>query len=150
MSRPDLGDREGPLTEWQEAARFYRAVLGWPSGVFGTAVWVLAGYPVEALDAPEALSRCALTLLGDGAGPVFEAPGDHGTRWVLLTRPRADDPSARAPELAGLGVEHLWAGATLDLPPSRFGTHRLRWINSADTPVPAFTTVAAAIIQAAR
>lgn len=148
-ARPGLGDREGPLTECQTAAVDYQA-LGWSAAVFDTTVWVIASHPVEALDVPDHLGPATLDLLRDnGITPcVFIAPDPEEIRQVfLVVRNDLTWPRYRA-QLADLGVRHVWAGATLHLPPSEFSGRRLTWITAPSQPLPEFTTVAEAIIRA--
>jgi hypothetical protein len=142
--------------------------------VFGTLVWTVAGRPVEALDMPEWLGRRSLELMWSRGvhGPLFAVLESANPRWVFLTGHRAADWHTHAELLRSLGVEHLWAGVRLDLPPSRIATSgagaiadlsaadplaadgrhvgRLTWLIPPVTPtVPTFAAVAAAVLDAA-
>lgn len=140
--RPGIGTREGPLTEHEAAAQSYQDEHGWTVGVFGTGVWLVTGHGVDAMDMPRELGKRVWTAL-DIPVPVFEAPDDHGVRWVFPTAPHTGD---RMPELAELDVDHVRSGRSVDLPPSRFGRHRLRWITwPGIVPVPSFQTVLHAV-----
>jgi hypothetical protein len=141
--RAGIGTREGPLTECETAAQSYQDVHGWTVGVYGTGMWLVAGRGVEALDMPRELGKRVWTAL-DVPVPVFESPDDHGVRWVF---PIAPHTGGDVPELAGLDVDHVRSGRSVDLPPSRFGRHRLRWITwPGIMPVPSFDTVLRAVM----
>jgi hypothetical protein len=119
----DLVRREGPLTEYEAAAQSYEDNYGWQVGVYRTGVWLVTGQQVEALSLPEGL---AARLLEGIAAPVFDSPDDNGVRWVVLTKPHRQPPTgagSRHPD-----IDHVHSGRAVDLPPSRFGRHLLRWI----------------------
>ncbi|HEX3786209.1 MAG TPA: hypothetical protein VHX38_41725 [Pseudonocardiaceae bacterium] len=133
------------------AADYYER-LNWHAGVFRSTVWVIAGRPVEALDIPEKLGRRVLTLLlaSNVPGPVFQAPERTGTRWVFLTGRRDQDWYSLAARLTDLDVEHIWAGSTLDLPPSQIGNEHLTWlIPPIPAVLPPFSIIARAVLEAA-
>ena len=142
-----IGGIEGRQTEVQAAAQSYQDELGWTVGVYGAGVWLVAGREVEALDVPRELGSRAWNLL-DQSVPVFESSDDHAVRWTFITTPHI---GPTLPELAVRGVDHIRSGRSIDLPPSRFGQHRLRWIT---TPIPAqvssFNAVADAVLRATR
>jgi hypothetical protein len=143
--RLGIGVREGPQTEFEVAAQSYQDEYGWTVGVFRTGVWLVSGCGIDALDMPKKLGEQARTALGDSV-PLFESPDDHGVRWVFLAGSHAGPP---LPEMAEQGIDHVRAGRCVDLPPSRFGTHRLRWITEpGGVPAPDFMTVARAVLQA--
>jgi hypothetical protein len=138
-------------TNCSTAAVYYER-LGWRAGVFRSTVWVVASRPVEALDLPEDLGRRAMDLLRTGGVqvPLFHAPDRTGHRWVFLTGRRDPDWYALASRLAELGVEHSWAGATLDLPPSQVGETQLSWLlPPVSAALPPFAIVARAVLKAA-
>ncbi|SMD12321.1 hypothetical protein SAMN05660733_04409 [Lentzea albidocapillata] len=142
--RLGLGVREGPQTEFEAAAQSYQDEYGWTVGVYRTGVWLVSGREIDALDMPRKLGERARTALGDSV-PLFESPDDHGVRWVFLVVSHAGPP---LPEVAEQGVDHVGAGRCVDLPPSRFGLHRLRWITEpGGVEVPDFTTVTHATLQ---
>jgi hypothetical protein len=148
--RPGLADHEGPLTEWQAAARTYRLDQHWPAFTFGRLVWLRAEQS-EALDVPEPLGVQVLNLLrGNDIEPVvFTAPDPVGIRWVFLgTRNTFAWPDLA--ERLPLDVHHRWAGATVDLPPSESDHGRLTWITPPSAaPLPDLSVIADAIIRAA-
>jgi hypothetical protein len=132
-----LGRREGPLTEHEAAAKSYEDSYGWRVGVYGTGVWLVTGAQVEALDLPEELGARVLTALD---APAFESPHDDGTRRVILVKPHTG-PSP-GPASLHPGIDHVHSGRAVDLPPSRFGRHLLRWITHPDSsPLPDFDAV---------
>jgi hypothetical protein len=138
-------------TNCPTAAGYYER-LGWHPGVFRSTVWVVAGRPVEALDAPEDLGRRVVELLRTGCVhvPIFRASEQAGNRWVFLTGRRDSDWYTLATRLADFGVEHIWAGSTLDLPPSESGKDQLTWlIPPVSGALPLFSIVARAVLQAA-
>lgn len=142
--RLGIGVREGPQTEFEAAAQSYQDEYGWTVGVYRTGVWLVSGREIDALDMPRKLGEQVRTALGDSI-PLFESPDDHGVRWVFLVVPHAGPP---LPEVAEQGIDHVRAGRCVDLPPSRFAPHRLRWITEPrGVPVPDFTTVARAVLQ---
>lgn len=144
-TRLGIGTREGPQTEYEAAAQSYQDEHGWAVGVYRSGVWLMSGRGVDALDMPRALGERVRVALDDSA-PLFESPDDHGVRWVFLVSPNT---GAARPELAELGVDHVRAGRCVDLPPSRFGQHRLRWLTGpAGVSVPDFTAVAHAALSA--
>lgn len=148
--RPGLGDREGPLSEWQTAAQRYRIELGWPVYTYDRFVWLLTD-EIEALDVPAPLGAGTLTLLWDtGIEPtVFRVPDPHDARHVFLIHRAGLAGLDYRLRLAELGVLHLWAHTTLDLPPSQFHDYRLAWLAGPAVPLPDFTSVAQAIIRSA-
>jgi hypothetical protein len=138
-------------TNCRTAAVYYER-LGWHAGVFRSTVWVVAGRPVEALDMPEDLGRRAMDLLRTTGVrvPVFHASDQAGHRWVLLTGRRDPDWYALASRLAEVGVEHIWAGTTLDLPPSQVDKTQLTWLlPPVSAALPPFSIVARAVLEAA-
>lgn len=139
--RPGIGTGEGPLTEYEAAAQSYQDDHGWTVGVYGTGVWLVTGGEIEALDMPKELGRRVWTAL-DVPVPLFESPDDHGVRWVF---PVAPHTGGDVSELAGLDVDHVRSGRSVDLPPSRFGRHRLGWITGPGI-MPSFDTVLHAIM----
>ncbi|MDX8145026.1 hypothetical protein SK854_23150 [Lentzea sp. BCCO 10_0061] len=142
--RLGIGVREGPQTEFEAAAQSYQDEYGWTVGVFRAGVWLVSGCGIDALDMPKKLGEQVRTALGDTV-PLFESPDDHGVRWVFLVLSHAGPP---LPEIAEQGIDHVLAGRCVDLPPSQFGTHRLRWITEpGGVQVPDFTTVAHAALQ---
>lgn len=143
-TRLGIGVREGPQTEFEAAAQSYQDDHGWTVGVYRTGVWLVSGRGVDALDMPSRLGERVRTALGDSV-PLFESPDDHGMRWVFLVESHTALP---LPELTGQDVDHVRAGRCVDLPPSRFGPHQLRWITEPGAPVPDFTTVVHAVVQA--
>lgn len=147
--RPGLADREGPLTEWQAAAQRYRLDFGWPAWAFEHTVWITAR-DVEALDVPGTLGERAMALLRDNdiTPSVFAAPDPYGTRWVFLVVHNDHTRAQWTPRLAAVGVDHGWAGAALDLPPTRYDDHRLEWVAPPSLPLPELSTVAEAITRA--
>lgn len=148
--RPGLADREGPLTEWQAAAQRYRRDLNWPVHVRGQVVWLLT-HEIEALDTPNALGAAAQNVLRSNniMPTVFTASDSTGARRVFLARRTDLADLAYRPRLAEFGVEHVWAGATLDLPPSQIRDDRLNWVVGPSLPLPEFAVVSDAIIRAA-
>jgi hypothetical protein len=138
-----------PLTRWQAAARRYRLDHDWPVFTFGRLVWLRTGR-VEALDVSDALGNGTLNLLraNDIEPVVFTAPDLDGARWVFLGTRRAwPEVAARLPDL---GVRHVWAGATLDLPPSDTGFGRLTWITPPSaTALPDLSVIADALVVSA-
>ncbi|RAS61293.1 hypothetical protein C8D87_110241 [Lentzea atacamensis] len=143
-TRLGIGVREGPQTEFEAAAQSYQDDHGWTVGMYRTGVWLVSGRGVDALDMPSKLGERVRTALGDSV-PLFESSDDHGVRWVFLVVSHA---GPTLPELTELGVDHVRAGRCVDLPPSRFGPHRLRWISEPGAPVPDFATVVHAVLQA--
>lgn len=138
-SRLGIGVREGPQTEFEAAAQSYQDDYAWTVGVYRSGVWLVSGHGIDALDMPRTLGERVRTALGNPA-PLFESPDDHGVRWVFLVMSHT---GPTAPELTEQGVDHVQVGRCVDLPPSRFGTHRLRWITRpVASLVPDFTTVA--------
>lgn len=143
-TRLGIGTREGPQTEFDAAAQSYQDDYGWTVGVYRTGVWLVSGRGIDALDMPRTLGERVRAALGVSV-PLFESPDDHGVRWVFLV---GSHTAPLLPELTGQDVDHVQAGRCVDLPPSRFGPHRLRWITSPlGVPVPDFTTVAHAVLQ---
>lgn len=139
-----------PLTDWQIAARRYQQEFGWPASASGHMVWVVTRQ-IEALDVPEPLGRRVLTMVNARGvvSSVFAAPYPQGGRLVFLVV-RNDHTRWRwSPRLADLGVDHLWAGAVLDLPPSQYDTFRLEWIVPPSLPLPEYSVLAEAILDAA-
>lgn len=146
IRRLGIGTLEGPQTEYETAAQSYQDDFGWTVGVYRTGVWLVTGREVDVLDMPRQLGERARTML-DAPIPLFESPDDHGVRWGFLVTPHA---GAVVPELAEFGVDHVRAGRSVDLPPSRFGRHQLRWITRPlVAPVLPFSAVAEAALRAA-
>ncbi|MCP2243333.1 hypothetical protein [Lentzea aerocolonigenes] len=147
MTRLGIGGLEGPQTEVESAAQSYQDDLGWMVGVYGSGVWLIAGREVEALDMPRELATRAWNLLGQSV-PVFESSDEHGVRWAFITKVHV---GPTLPELAVRGVDHIRSGRSIDLPPSKYGQHHLRWITSPLTATtPRFAVVADAVLQALR
>ncbi|WP_434447634.1 hypothetical protein [Lentzea sp. E54] len=147
MTRLGIGGAEGPQTEFEAAAQSYQDDHRWTVGVYGSGVWLVVGREVEALDMPKELGIRAWNLL-DRSVPVFEASDDHGVRWTFVTTPHT---GPTLPELAVRGVDHIRSGRSVDLPPSRFGRHELRWITGPfAAPIPSFAAVADAVLRAAQ
>ncbi|OKI36903.1 hypothetical protein A6A25_20630 [Saccharothrix sp. CB00851] len=122
-----LGRREGPLTEYEAAAQSYQDMYGWQVGVYGSGVWLVTGRQVEALDMPEGIGARLLDRID---APVFESPHDDAVRWVVLVKPHDASPigtRSRHPD-----IDHVRSGRAVDLPPSRFGRHLVRWIVEPD------------------
>ncbi|GAA3674878.1 hypothetical protein GCM10022267_72210 [Lentzea roselyniae] len=142
--RLGIGTQEGPQTEYETAAQSYQDDHGWTVGVYRTGVWLVSGRGIDALDMPSKLGERVRTALGDSV-PLFESPDDHGVRWVFLVVSHAGPTLL---ELTELGVDHVRAGRCVDLPTSRFGPHRLRWITEPGAPVPDFAAVVHAVLQA--
>lgn len=145
MTRLGIGGLEGPQTEAQAAAQSYQDEHGWTVGVYGSGVWLVAGRTVEALDMPRELGSRTWSLL-DQSAPVFESSDDRAVRWTFITAPHI---GPTLPELAVRGVDHIRSGRSIDLPPSTFGRHRLRWITPpVPAQVPSFNAVADAVLRA--
>ena len=143
--RLGIGVQDGPQTEFDTAAQSYQDDFGWTVGVYRTGVWLVSGRGIDALDMPRTLGERVRTALGDSV-PLFESPDDHGVRWVFLVMSHT---GPTASELTEQGVDHVQAGRCVDLPPSQFGLHRLRWITRpVGELVPNFTTVANTALQA--
>lgn len=142
--RLGIGTREGPQTEYEAVAQSYQDEYAYTVGVYRTDVWLVSGRGIDALDMPRKLGERVRTALGDSV-PLFESPDDHDVRWVFLVMSHT---GSTLPDLTELDVDHVQAGRCVDLPPSRFGPHRLRWITEPGVPIPDFTTVAHAVLQA--
>jgi len=142
--RLGIGTREGPQTEFEAAAQSYQDENGWTVGVYRSGVWLVSGRGIDALDMPSKFGERVLAALGVSV-PLFESPDDHGVCWVFLVGSQTGPP---LPELTEQDIDHVQAGRCVDLPPSRFGPHRLRWITEPDAPVPDFATMVHAVLQA--
>jgi hypothetical protein len=146
MIRLGIGGLEGPQTEFEAAAQSYQDDCGWAINVYGSGVWLVAGHEVEALEMPRELGVRVWNLLAQSV-PVFESPDDHGVHWTFVTTPHT---GPALPELAEQGVDHIRSSRSVDLPPSSFGPHQLRWITwPLAAPTPSFTAVADAVLRAA-
>jgi hypothetical protein len=100
---------------------------------------------IDALDMPGELGERVQAVTNHSV-PLFESPDSNGMRWVLLVAPHT---APAVPGMSGLDVDHIRDGRCVDLPPSRFGPHRLCWINAPDgLSVPDFATVVHTILQA--
>jgi hypothetical protein len=126
---------------WETAVNLYRS-LGWFPGHTGRLVWIRAGRLIDALEVPRPIGERAVSLLPT-VGPLFEAPDSHPPHWVFLTEPAQQI-------LAAAGIDHITAGRTVDLPPSRFGPNRLHWLSPPTAQLPPFITVADALVKVAR
>jgi hypothetical protein len=118
---------------------------------------------------PEYLGRRTLELTRARAitGPVFAVLDRDNPRWVFLTGRRDAGWHIDAARLRSVGVEHLWAGVRVDLPPSRISNRgaggligpprdevaqdvRLRWlIPPVSAAMPTFSAVADAVLDVA-
>ena len=138
------------MTDWQIAARRYRQEFGWPAWSSGRAVWVVTR-EIEALDLPEVLGRTVLAAMRTRriTPSVFAAPHPDRRRLVFLVVCRDHTRWRWSPRLAELGVDHLWAGVLLDLPPSEYDTFRLEWVIPPTRPLPEYSVIAEAIVDAA-
>lgn len=132
------------MTPIEAATNLYRS-LGWSPGYTSRIVWIRAGHLIDALEVPHPVGERAAHAV-PAVGPMFEAAETQPPHWVFLTRPA----HMMDRTLADLGIEHITAGRTVDLPPSQFGTCRLRWLSPPTAPLPPFATVAGALINAAR
>lgn len=144
--------QEGVSVACAVAYQSYVDDLGWPAAAVGEAVWLTADDSVQALDLPVALGRRVLARLSRSgrSAPVVECPEDGGLRWLLLTAAGAGvvtDEVAR--RLAVVGAEHVGEGRPIDLPPSRFGVHLLRWITPPGTALPSLRAAIVATLHAA-
>ncbi|MFD5825855.1 hypothetical protein [Lentzea sp. NPDC060358] len=143
--RLGIGTQEGPQTQYETAAQSYQDDYGWAVGVYRSGVWLVSGRGVDALDMPRELGERVQLATGNSV-PLFESPEDNSTRWVFLV---ASHTGPAEPRMAELGIDHIRAGRCVDLPPSEFGQHRLRWISTpSGLLTPDFTTVVHAVLQA--
>lgn len=131
-SRPGMGDREGPLTEYQAAAVAYRDVLGVPTFADARSVWLVVPADRAAISVAASLATAVADALHASGvdAPVIIRPDGHK---IFLCR---CDPIAcpRSAPSAGEVIVHLGYQCMVDLPPTPFpsgqAVTRLAWLHA--------------------
>jgi hypothetical protein len=117
MTEAVLGDRYGPVTEYQAAAADYGDRFGWPCHAHDQAVWVFAPPWMAAVDLRPPLADQVTAAL-DRPAPIIAHPDG---RRVILTR------CFHAQTVSEPGIGHRGWRTLIDLPPSRLWSGTLAW-----------------------
>lgn len=120
----------------EKASAFYRDRLGWPTAHGSVQVWIPPQMKIETVSIPAAVGRSVLSRLPEPA-PVMHSPGPPDC-WIVLTQAFILGQDIRTLPVT---VEHIWGGALIWLPPSRWGENPLSWVTSPECALPTFRTL---------